>query len=63
MSLRFPTRRFVMGALVVALTMTVLVAIRLATLPVLNPGLSADLPTLLIFPLVTLPLLPDMLAP
>ena len=63
MSLRSPTRRFVMGALVAAFTVAALVAIRLATLPVLDPGLSADLPTLLIFPLVTLPLLPDMLAP
>ena len=52
-----------MGAVVVAFIVTVLVALRFVAVPALKPGLTLNFPTLLLFPLVALPLLPDLLAP
>lgn len=63
MSLRSFNLRFVVCALAVAFIVSSIVATRLAAVPVVNSGLALNFPTLLFFPLVTMPFLPGLLVP
>ena len=63
MSPRPHSVRFVMSLLALTLVVTAFLAIRFSSAPSQNDGLSLRFSSVLLFPLVALPLLPDLLAP